>query len=159
EDDRRDQHPDRLDEGIAQRLHFRTKLGIDDAEHDAGRHGEEYLDPELPPPGAAARLVDRERGHSPNSNRRARLLTTIFCWNSASGANCGIKSTRSPSFGITLTLGCGQSVPQMTRSTAVSTILRANGTVSVKGGPEDDTRSEPQILTQHFSSRCISSIR
>src|SRR5262249_30366500 len=60
--------------------------------------------------------------------------------------------------GITLTFGCGQSVPQITRSAAVSTIFRANGTASTKGGPAEETRSQPQTLTQHFSSRCISSI-
>ncbi|MGY4289933.1 peptidoglycan/xylan/chitin deacetylase (PgdA/CDA1 family) [Bradyrhizobium sp. LM2.7] len=59
EDDRRDQHPDRLDEGVAERLHLGACLGTGDPKHDAGCHGDEHLDPELPPPGAAARLVDR----------------------------------------------------------------------------------------------------
>ncbi len=30
---------------------------------------------------------------------------------------------------------------------------RANGTASVNGGPAEETRSQPQTLTQHFSSR------
>ncbi|MGY3292520.1 hypothetical protein ACVWWP_005587 [Bradyrhizobium sp. LM3.6] len=59
EDDRRDQHADRLDEGVPKRLHLGARLGIDDPKRNAGRHGDEHLDPELLPPGAAARLVDR----------------------------------------------------------------------------------------------------
>lgn len=79
EDDRRDQHPDCLDEGVAKRLHPGAPLGIDDPKRDSGRHGDQHLDPELLPPGAAARLVDRERRHWSNSNSRAGLSTRIFC--------------------------------------------------------------------------------
>src|SRR5438045_1082755 len=75
EDDRRDQDPDRLDEGVAERLHLRARLGIEYPKHDALRHGDEHLDPELLPPGAAARLIDRKRCHVSNPNRRAGLLT------------------------------------------------------------------------------------
>lgn len=39
EDDRRDQHPDRFDEGIPQRLHLGARLGANDPKRDAGRHG------------------------------------------------------------------------------------------------------------------------
>ena len=97
-------------------------------------------------------------GHA-KSNSRAGLSTRILCCSSASARTMGMRSTRSPSFGITLTFGCGQSVPQITRSGAVSTSLRANGMASWNGGPAVDTRSKPEALTQHFGSRCISSSR
>src|SRR3954466_7224256 len=87
-----------------------------------------------------------------NPYSRAGLSTRIFRCNSASGAICAKRSTRSPSFGMCLpTLGCGQSVPQRMRSGAASISLRAKGTASVKGGPFDDTRSGPHTLTQNFS--------
>src|SRR5262245_30309829 len=53
---------------------------------------------------------------------------------------------------MTLTLGCGQSVPHNTRSGALSISFLANGTASWNGFPAPDARSRPVILTQHFSS-------
>ena len=68
--------------------------------------------------------------------------------------NSGIRSTRSPSFGMCfLMFGCGQSVPQRIRSGATSSSACANGTASVNGGPIDEIRSAPQILTQQLSMR------
>jgi hypothetical protein len=50
EDDRRDQDPDRLDEGVAERLHLDGKLGPQSAQRHADRHGDHHLNPQLLPP-------------------------------------------------------------------------------------------------------------
>src|SRR5262249_6596257 len=47
EDDGRDHHPDRLDEGVAQRLERRRDLWLDVAERDAERDADEDLDVQL----------------------------------------------------------------------------------------------------------------
>jgi hypothetical protein len=55
EDDRTDQHPDRLDEGIAEWLHLRRQIGIEDPEQDTERHGDQHLHPKLRPPAPRSR--------------------------------------------------------------------------------------------------------
>ena len=56
-----------------------------------------------------------------NPYSRCGLSTSTFRWSVASGMNNGIRSTRSPSFGMCfLMFGCGQSVPQRIRSGATS---------------------------------------
>jgi hypothetical protein len=47
EDDGRDQHADRLDEGVAKRRHPRAGIGVEDAERDAGSHRQKHQEPEL----------------------------------------------------------------------------------------------------------------
>ena len=47
EDDGRDQHADRLDEGVAEWRHPRTGIGVERAERDAGGHRQEHQKPEL----------------------------------------------------------------------------------------------------------------
>jgi hypothetical protein len=63
EDDRRDQHSDRLDEGIAERLHRGCQIGISHAERDAKPHRDQDLHPQFFPPGLRAPLLDRENSH------------------------------------------------------------------------------------------------
>jgi hypothetical protein len=43
EDDRRDQHLDQLDEGVAERLHLRPELRVEVSEEDAGQDGGQHL--------------------------------------------------------------------------------------------------------------------
>jgi hypothetical protein len=61
--DRCDQHADRLDEGLAKRLHLACKLRIDNAKGKADGHGNEDLNPELLPPSPSALLADRQSRH------------------------------------------------------------------------------------------------
>jgi hypothetical protein len=61
EDDGRDQHADRLDEGVAKRRHPHAGIRIQRAERDAGGHRQEHQEPELQierPRRAAACLLD-----------------------------------------------------------------------------------------------------
>ena len=45
EDDRRDQHADRLDERVTQRLHLRAKTWPEHPQQDSDRHREQHLHP------------------------------------------------------------------------------------------------------------------
>ena len=56
--------------------------------------------------------------------RRVGLSTSSLLRSVSSPAMSGIRSTSRPSSGISRTFGCGQSVPQRTRSGAASTSLR-----------------------------------
>jgi len=62
EDDRRDQHPDRLDERVAQRLHLCTQAGPGSAEHDPDNHSGQNLHPKLLIPGVAYLQSRRDQG-------------------------------------------------------------------------------------------------
>jgi imidazolonepropionase-like amidohydrolase len=66
------------------------------------------------------------------------------------------RSNSSPSFGITLTLGCGKSEPHRVRPGAASTSARANGTASWNGLPAVEILSGPLTFT-HASSFFIRS--
>ena len=52
EDDRRDEHADGLDEGVAERFHPRADVGIEPAERDAGGHRHQHQEPQLQIPTA-----------------------------------------------------------------------------------------------------------
>ena len=54
EDDRRDEHADRLDEGVAQRLHLGAETGVEVAQCNADRHRDQHLKPQLQIPGLLA---------------------------------------------------------------------------------------------------------
>ena len=71
------------------------------------------------------------------------LSTSSFRCSTGVGAMAGIRSTSAPSSGMCeRRFGCGQSVPQSTRSGNSSTRRRANGTKSVySGGPVTESRS------------------
>src|SRR6516225_623969 len=91
--------------------------------------------------------------HVASQYRRSGLSTSKRRCRSLVGAMRGMTSTRLPSSGMWLFMfGCGQSVPQMTRSGKVPTMWRANGTTSAySGGPEMDSRSAPLTLDHTFS--------
>ncbi len=63
----------------------------------------------------------RQRRQPVNPYSRCGLSTSTLRCSAASGMNSGIRSTRSPSFGMCfLMFGCGQSVPHRIRSGATS---------------------------------------
>ena len=70
EDDRRDQHADRLDEGVAEWRHPRTGLRVERAERDAGGHRQEHQEPEL----QIERPRRRLRARSAESNGAALFI-------------------------------------------------------------------------------------
>src|SRR5215472_16084007 len=59
ENDRRDQDADRLDEGIAERLHSYPGIGIEVAECDAHHHRREHEKPKLQIEGLNALALNR----------------------------------------------------------------------------------------------------
>ena len=61
ENDRCDEDADRLDEGLAERLHTHAGIGIEVAERDAERHRHEHEEPKLQVEGRRALGLDRAR--------------------------------------------------------------------------------------------------
>jgi hypothetical protein len=59
ENDRRNQDADRLDEGVAERLHPYAGIRIDVAERDAKHHRPEHEEPKLQVEGLRALALDR----------------------------------------------------------------------------------------------------
>ena len=68
-------------------------------------------------------------------NSVSGFVTSSLRCTAGSGVYSGMRSTISPSLGMNLTLGCGQSVPHSTRSGALSIRRLANGTESWNGAP------------------------
>ena len=77
ENDRRDQHLDQLDEGIAERLHRCADLGVEVPEQDAEHDRHEDLHVEMLVPGG--RRVSATCGHC-RCGHRATSLPKIAVW-------------------------------------------------------------------------------
>ena len=60
ENNRRNQHADELDEGVAERTHLHGEVWIGHAERDTSRHADQYPDPELSPPRPGAARLCRQ---------------------------------------------------------------------------------------------------
>jgi len=72
---------------------------------------------------------------SPRTRTDARIIDQGFLMPARPGANSGITVDEIASFGIALTLGCGQSVPRSRGRRGLDEVRRANGTASWNGGP------------------------